>query len=91
MGGSLSSMLTCKEVSHSIATDEVQTAGWRQRLAVKLHLLMCRHCSRLIRQIQMIRKAGRELRVRADLPDSPSQETTLESRLLEKLRDPNGR
>ena len=84
-------MISCRELSKLITSDQILSESWLKRLEVKLHLLMCRHCSRLIRQIQMIRKAARELRVRADLLDSPSQETTLESRLLEKLRDPNGR
>jgi len=76
-------MLTCKEVSHSIATDEVQTAGWRQRLAVKLHLLMCRHCRRYSRQIREIGDAAQGVFGRDSL-DSTSRDRLRDS-ILDRL------
>ncbi|MCK9396077.1 MAG: zf-HC2 domain-containing protein [Methylobacter sp.] len=30
---------------------------WRERWAVRVHLLMCRHCSRFQRQVHFLRKA----------------------------------
>jgi len=47
-------MLTCKEVSRSIASDQLTAAGWRRRLAIKLHLFMCRHCREYVRQMREI-------------------------------------
>ena len=61
MGRILNVMLNCKEVARSIATDELQAAGWRQRLAVRIHLLMCRHCRRYSRQIREIGDAAQEI------------------------------
>jgi len=76
-------MMTCKEVSQSIATDELQTANWRQRLAVKLHLLMCRHCRRYSRQIREIGDAAQEIFGRDSL-DHASRDRLRDS-ILDRL------
>jgi len=52
-------MLTCREVTRTIATDELASAGWRQRLSIRFHLLMCRHCRRYASQIKNIGVAVR--------------------------------
>lgn len=61
MGASLTAMLTCKQVARTIAADELATAGWRRRLSVRLHLVMCRHCRRYARQLRAIGGAARRL------------------------------
>ena len=47
-------MLTCKEVSRIIASDELAEAGLRRRLAVRFHLWMCRHCRRYATQMRQL-------------------------------------
>lgn len=47
-------MLASEQVSRSIAKDELGLAGWCHRLAIRLHLLVCRHCRRYARQIEVI-------------------------------------
>ncbi len=54
-------MLTCREVTKVIATDELSEAGIGRRLAVRLHLLRCRHCRRYAAQIRAIGEAARGL------------------------------
>ncbi|HEX9737047.1 MAG TPA: anti-sigma factor [Thermoanaerobaculia bacterium] len=54
-------MLTCREVSRSIATKELKGAGLWRRLRVLLHLLKCRHCRRYAAQIRAIDRAARQL------------------------------
>jgi anti-sigma factor ChrR (cupin superfamily) len=54
-------MKTCQEVSRSVASDALATAGWRERLSIKLHLLMCRHCRRYARQLEAIGGATRRI------------------------------
>ena len=54
-------MLSCKEVTRKIASDELAEAGWRERLAVRLHLLLCRHCRRYVAQLRAIGAAARNL------------------------------
>ena len=54
-------MLSCKEVSRSIAADELASAGWRKRWSIRLHLMMCRYCRRYSRQIDAIGSAARSI------------------------------
>ena len=54
-------MLNCKDVTRKIASDEFRKAGWRGRLAVRLHLFLCRHCRRYAVQLRVIGAAAREL------------------------------
>ena len=69
-------MPKCKEVSRSIAADELSAAGWKQRLSTNLHLLMCRHCRRYARQLRAIGDAARQV----------FGDTSLESGARESLR-----
>ncbi len=54
-------MLSCKEVTRKIASDELVEGGWTERLAVRLHLLLCRHCRRYGAQLRAIGAAARNL------------------------------
>jgi len=83
VGGILIAMLTCKEVTRSIASEELSTASWRQRLATKLHLLMCRHCRRYARQIDQIGDAARE--IFRECPAESDSRDRLRSAILETL------
>lgn len=76
-------MLTCQEVSRSIASDELPTAGWRRRLSIKFHLLMCRHCRRYFRQIEAIGSATRGAIGRDRL--DPAVRERLRSSILDRL------
>lgn len=47
-------MLTCREVvARSSALLEGEL-GFRERLAVRLHLAMCKHCRRFLRQLTLL-------------------------------------
>ncbi|MDA2937363.1 hypothetical protein MYX75_03760 [Acidobacteria bacterium AH-259-A15] len=54
-------MLSCREVTRKIASDELADANWSQRIALRLHLLMCRHCRRYAAQLHAIGAAARNL------------------------------
>jgi anti-sigma factor ChrR (cupin superfamily) len=83
VGASLIAMPTCKEVSRSIASDELSAAGWRQRLSTQIHLLMCRHCRRYSHQIRAIGEAARGI-LSDTTPDSGSRER-LRSSILDQI------
>ncbi len=80
-------MLSCQEVSRSIASDELGTAGWRRRLSIKLHLLMCRHCRRYARQIDAIGSAARRLLGKDRL--DPGSRERLRSSILDLMPPTN--
>ena len=45
-------MMTCRDVI-TLSDDHVDgTLSWRQRAAVRLHLFMCVHCRRALRQLR---------------------------------------
>lgn len=64
-------MLSCKEVSILLSRACDQRLPWRVRLAVRLHLLYCRGCTRLGKQLRFLRTAGRRF---SDQLDSTSQQ-----------------
>jgi hypothetical protein len=54
-------MLTCRDVVNS-ATDYMERKlSLRQRLQVRMHLLMCRFCRRYLRQLALTRAVLRRL------------------------------
>ena len=74
-------MMTCKEVSRRLMRDE--TAG--VRIAVWMHLMMCRHCRALRRQLDLLMNAARIVGDRFErelAPDFASQVV----RRLERIR-----
>ena len=54
-------MISCKNVAKLLMSDQLEAGGWSKRMEVRLHLVMCRFCSRLARQIDQLRSATRRL------------------------------
>ena len=54
-------MPTCKDVATAIGQDDLRTVPWLRGLALRLHLLMCRHCPHYAAQIRAIGTAARSL------------------------------
>ena len=77
-------MIGCSELTRMVASDALADAPWWRRAAVRLHLLMCRHCRGYVQQIDMI---GKE--VRQTVAATDADEAALE-RLEQTLgSDPN--
>ena len=75
-------MLKCKDVTRKIARDELAEAGWRERLGVRLHLLLCRHCRRYVAQLRAIGAAAQNLW--GSRSEDPPKLERLERRILER-------
>jgi anti-sigma factor ChrR (cupin superfamily) len=56
-------MLRCNEVTRLCASEDIRGAPWRTRVAVRVHLMMCRHCRRYVRELARIGAAVRALAV----------------------------
>lgn len=54
-------MLQCREVEQKIGSDEILSAGLMERVAVRMHVAMCRHCSNYAKQLRAIRNAVRSV------------------------------
>lgn len=59
-------MLTCKQVSVLLSRAQEQSLGWRERLALRFHLLLCTGCVNFRRQLDFIRVATKRYRDRDD-------------------------
>ena len=53
-------MLSCKEVSRLVSSDELASVGAVKRFKARLHLLLCRECRRYAEQLRIIGTAARE-------------------------------
>lgn len=47
-------MLNCKETSHLISQSLDRELGFKERLALKMHLLMCKYCKRFSQQLSSL-------------------------------------
>lgn len=53
-------MPSCREITDRLAEGESESAPWRMRLLIRMHLAMCVHCGRFAGQLALIAKALRE-------------------------------
>jgi hypothetical protein len=54
-------MISCKNVAKLLMSDQLQAESWWKRMEVRLHLAMCRFCSRLARQMEQLRSAAQRV------------------------------
>ena len=63
-------MLRCSEVTRLHASEDIQRASWRKRIAVRLHLMMCGSCQRYVKELAAIGVATRSMtRVKEEDPE----------------------
>lgn len=62
-------MLSCKEVTLLLSQAQDRRLGLRERVALEMHLAICRGCSNFKRQIGTLRVACREYLRREDRRD----------------------
>ncbi len=72
-------MISCKHVAALLMSDKLQAQTWWRRMEVRLHLAMCRLCSRLARQVEQMRSAARRA------SDQDEADPGLEERLIRRL------
>ena len=81
-------MLSCNEVTWLCASEEIRRAPLARRLALRLHLLMCRHCRRYVRELAAIGVAARTAFERT--PGTGVDTSDLERRILTEAKRSNG-
>lgn len=52
-------MLTCKQASEIISQSYDRRLSWRERLSLRLHLLICDACTNFAKQMRFLRQAAR--------------------------------
>jgi len=72
-------MISCKNVATLLMSDQLQAQSWWKRMEVRLHLAMCRFCSRLARQVEQLRSAAR------GMSEKKEADPNFEDRLIRRL------
>jgi len=72
-------MISCKNVAKLLMSDQLQAQSRWKRLEVRVHLAMCRFCSRLARQIEQLRSATRRT------SEQEEADSGFEDRLIHRL------
>ena len=57
-------MMNCKQATALMSQGQDRTLNRRERLALRLHTLMCRGCNNYNKQLAFIRKTMKQLRNR---------------------------
>lgn len=61
-------MASCKDISILLSKSYDQDLGWWERASVRLHLLYCRGCRQLGKQLRFLRIAARRAAQAESLP-----------------------
>lgn len=80
-------MLPCKEIVRILSSEE--ETSLLKRAELKMHLMMCEHCSAYSRHLKAMRKGFRDLfgRLTKVSPDSVER---LESEVIRKIKKTSG-
>ncbi len=76
-------MLNCRDVARSLAS-----GGRRRSLAIRLHLLWCRHCRRYASQLALLGRATKKTMQHG--PEELELKKSLQKTLLEAVDNPPG-
>jgi len=81
--------LSCKEISFVVSESLDRDLLLRERLSVKIHLMMCKACQRMAMQMKLLRAASRHSGTVEGDDTSPGQEVPLSKeariRILKQL------
>jgi predicted anti-sigma-YlaC factor YlaD len=73
-------MLSCKEVSYKVSESLDRKLTLRERMKVKLHLLICQACQRMVGQMALLRAVSRRFASAEVLPDTTQETLSHEAR-----------
>ncbi len=72
--------LSCKDVCFMVSESLDRTLSLRERVSVKIHLLMCKACRQMARQMTLLRNVSRQLEPKKNLSKEAGE------RILKQLR-----
>ena len=78
-------MLRCREISKLVSESMDRELPLRQRLQVRMHLMMCRLCWGFARQTRLLRRVARENSERLG-PDEGAPEAKLSKEARERIK-----
>lgn len=87
-------MRSCRDISELLSRSLDEQISWRERWALKSHLMMCRSCSTLAKQMRFLRAASaaaaEEEMADGDAEPGPRLGDDARARLKEKMRQAQG-
>lgn len=72
-------MLRCREVTELVGTEALTRARLGDRIGVRLHLLMCRHCRAYVHSLRQLAAAARRLAATETPPSDARTAAILEA------------
>lgn len=84
-------MLSCRDVTQLISESMDTSLPIGKRIGMRLHLLMCKFCTRYERQLLLIRETVRRIAATEEKPGEPPGGTLSEEakeRIRKSLRNP---
>ena len=76
-------MFRCNDVSQKVSQSLDASLPFHHRMAVRMHLLMCRYCARFRRQLIMLRRVSRHM---DDEPSMDQTTATLSDETKERIK-----
>jgi hypothetical protein len=76
-------MFSCKDVSKKVSASMDRTLPFYQRMFIRIHLMMCKYCSRFRRQLMILRKMSR---IEIIFPKDVDQSMVLSMEARERLK-----
>lgn len=76
-------MFRCNDVSQKVSQSLDTSLPFHHRMAVRMHLLMCRYCARFRRQLIMLRQVSRHV---DDEPSIDQTTATLSNETKERIK-----
>ncbi len=62
---------TCRQVTEMVLRNEDRALAWHERVAVRLHLQVCKACPRFLQQVKFMREAMGQWRGYAERDEGP--------------------
>jgi len=78
-------MLSCKEVTRLVSEGMDRRLSLGRRIAVRIHLVMCKFCSRYRRQILLMREVARHYTEEVE-PSEPFASVYLSAETRKKIK-----
>ena len=77
-------MLKCKDVSQILSRDVDVT--FIRRLEIHFHLLICKHCRKFSKQIQILKISAKKFMSTKSIEINPTTITKIEDQMIDKIK-----
>ena len=83
-------MLTCQDTTELLSDSLSKSLDWNKKIALKIHLFMCKICSEYGKQLQLLRQLASSLTDPSETSDFQSLSESVTSQIKESFEKING-